>query len=144
MNCPMSTRSEQNLFTWSIRIVHGNLIDLGISSWLSGDLSQTIAFSCSRLVIGTQKYTLSYLNLSGKVHGGSIQNSEVMCCYQKPEKGDIFTFYFDSRHRTLKLSQNERRIFTIEENLPPETIFYPFAKLYGFRGDEIEIIHCIE
>ena len=92
----------------------------------------------------TINHTINLFNLSGKVHGGSKQNSEVMFSYKKPEKGDIFTFYFDSRHRTLKLSQNERRIFTIEENLPSETIFYPFAKLYGSRGDEIEIIHCIE
>ena len=66
---------------------------------------------------------------------------------EKPVKGDTFTFYFDSRNGTLKLSKNkEQQNFTctIEENVPSETVFYPFAKLYGFRGDEIEIIYCIE
>ena len=32
----------------------------------------------------------------------------------------------------------------IEEDIPSDTIFYPYAKLWGVDGEKVEIINCIE
>jgi len=60
------------------------------------------------------------------------------------ETGDILTFSFNSRAGFFKVSKNGELRFMVEEDVPPDMIFYPYARLYGFPGDEIEIINCIE
>ena len=64
------------------------------------------------------------------------------CCFLR--NGDTFSFTFNSHAGFFKVYKNEDLEAMIEEDLPSDVVFYPYAKLSGAEGDEIEIISCIE
>ena len=69
------------------------------------------------------------------------------CCTSsgyKMENGDTFSFAFNSRAGFFRVYKNKDLQVMIEEDLPSDTVFYPYAKLWGVGGEEVEIINCIE
>ena len=60
------------------------------------------------------------------------------------KNGDTFSFAFNSRAGFFRVYKNNDLQVMIEEELPPDIVFYPYAKLYGVGGEEIELINCIE
>ena len=84
----------------------------------------------------------SHLTFSGLFLGLKFRECSSSPDYRL-ETGDILTFSFNSRAGFFKVSKNGELRVMVEEDIPPDMIFYPYARLYGFPGDEIEISNCI-